>query len=83
MKNAANNVSDTISHTQWIRGDEELASVIIEFSVWRRGRVAAATCLIVPTWSMVCSGRSRSDLGGEKLGVCFVGVLLVSVKYKA
>lgn len=37
MKNAANNRSDKISHSQWTRGDEELASVITEFPVWRRG----------------------------------------------
>lgn len=36
MKNAANNGSDKISHTRFTCGDEELASVIIEFSVWRK-----------------------------------------------
>lgn len=38
MKNAANNGSDKISHTQCTRGDEESAPVIIEFSVWRKDR---------------------------------------------
>lgn len=33
MKNAANNGSDKISHTQCTCGDEELASVIIELCV--------------------------------------------------
>lgn len=81
MKNAANNTSDKISHTQCTYGDEELASVIIEFSDWRKGRdwVAAVTCLIVLTWNMTGSGGSHrvcflrtaelnQDLRGEELG---------------
>lgn len=86
MKNAANNGSDKISHTRCTCGDEELASVIIEFSVWRRGRgrVAAVTCLIVLTWNMAGSGGSRcvcflrtaelnQDLRWEELeGVAFL-----------
>lgn len=51
MTNAANNRSHKISHTQWTGGDEESASVIIEFSVWKEGweRLNTVTCLIVLT----------------------------------
>ncbi len=80
MKNAANIGSDKISHTQCTCGDEELASVIIEFSVWRKdqGWVAAMTRLIVPSWNMAGTGESSSvsflwiaefnlDLRGDEL----------------
>lgn len=93
MKNAANNGSDKISHTRCTCSDEELASVIIEFSVWRKGRgwVAAVTRLIVPMLNMASSGGNpcicfpstaelSQDLRGEEMeGVVFLQCSILSI----
>lgn len=80
MKNAANNGSDKIKRTGCSCGGEELALVVIEFSVWRRrpGRVAAVTRLIVSMLNMASSGGNpcicflstaelSQDLKGQKI----------------